>query len=252
MKWQTPRLRHSTTHAHAHAVARQPHLRLTRPAVVVAVIAALGVIALLMGAVFTAAALRDTAWLGFGSDGAIGGNTRFQVGIVTDPTIVDGQVTEGVVSMLDDPDAIDWAVSGADGFVPGKTLKMQVPVFNDSQSFFADTRVAVESRGQQTKDISDYLTISARDLATGDALFTDQYLSQLAKTPGEFALAPRGDAGEHRDGDAYVPGPDGAATIIEFEVHYAETSADGEENTASLNGGKSLLRIVFDATSRAE
>ncbi|MBO2990684.1 hypothetical protein [Leucobacter tardus] len=226
--------------------------RTGRPALLAIAIAALAGLALFMNATLTAAALSDSAWLGLGSDGALGGSNRFQVGLVTDPTIVDKNVTEGVVSMLDDPDAIDWAVSGAAGFVPGKTLKMQVPVFNDSEALFADMQVTLESRGKQTKDISDYLTISARDLTSGTELFADQYLSQLAKSPGTFALAPRGDAGAHQDGDAYVPGAKGSAKVIEFELHYAEKTATGAQDTASLNGGTSLLRIVFDAASRAE
>lgn len=248
MKWHLPGIQRKAVH---HGVASMTLRRtLTRSTSLIAVLATLSVLMLLASAMLTAAAFRDSSWMNLGSDDGIGGSNRFQLGLVTDPTIVDQNATAGVVSMLDDPDAVDWPITGAGGFVPGQTLKTQVPVFNDSPLFFADVRVAVEQRSAQKTDISDYLQITARNLTTGETLFEKRYLAQLETSPGELSLAPRGTAKPHQDGDAYVPGGKGAAAVIEFEVHYAETSASGAQDTASLNGGKSLLRMTFDGASR--
>ncbi|WP_197425754.1 hypothetical protein [Microbacterium hominis] len=191
---------------------------------------------LLAGAVsVSAAALADRASLNLSGEASegIGFDGTFEVALV-DQT--------GLVHVAPSSAPLSWPVAAGDELMPGGTVSVDIPVINNTERLGAEVAVTVVSQGSGSADpdITPWLRFTATD-AAGAVIFAD---ATLAEATGTLAvLAPRG-AAPLADGAAYIAGATGSAGAVHLEIHYLD-----EPETASLNGGRSLLSVRFGAAS---
>lgn len=192
--------------------------------------------ALLLGVVsLSAAALSDTATMGLGTSG-IGFDGRFDLAVVSaDGSVEQTSATTGAERVIDEAQAL----------VPGRSVSVEIPVFNNTSRLAADTVFRVVARGGDpatagVPDITPHLRFSAQD-AAGNAIFTSVTLDQATGALG--ILAARG-ADPLADGATFVAGAAGSDQTLKLTIEYLD-----EPGVEALNGGRSALSVSFDATS---
>ncbi|MDD7960931.1 hypothetical protein [Microbacterium thalli] len=217
-----------------HALRAQRARRRSTRGAALRLAAAAGMLA--FGAIsISAAALADSATLGLGANG-IGFEGRFAIGTVS----LDGTVEQVIA---DGP--AERPIPEAALLVPGGSISIEIPVFNNTERLAADTTVTVVAAGgdgavADVPNITPYLRFTAVDPA-GNELFSAATWDEATGSLG--VLAPRGDL-PLTDGDAFAPGAEGSAQTLVLTIDYLD-----EPGTEELNGGLSALSVRFDATS---
>lgn len=188
----------------------------------------------------TAAAITDRAGLNLGSgadSSGVGSLDRFDIGVVT-PT--------GTVEQADGPAGYDWTVSGAETLVPGHEVTTVLPVFNNAETFGADTTMTVVLRNgdgrvsDSVPNITSFLRFSAKT-SDGTVLFADARVAGARAALG--VLAPRGTSALAQ-GDTFVAGAAGSSTSVTLTIRYVD-----EPGVEKYNGGQSAVAVTFAASS---
>lgn len=197
------------------------------------------------GALLTWATYSDVANLNLGSGGeGIGSSSKFDIAIVD---------ADGIVQQADSDEGVEWPISNAESFVPGRTISTAVPVFNNSKTFSGELSLTVEPVGEgavgDAPNITKFILFSAVDGTSGDVIFGDPENPRKGLPIADASavvgtLAARG-GNSLAQGDTYVAGAEGAERTVEVIMHYADTA-----ETANYNGGQTALRVRFDAQSR--
>lgn len=194
----------------------------------------------LAGAPATSAGYSDRANvnLGTGTDASgIGFPHTFGIAVA---------MPDGTFEQADDPDGCDWVVEGADTLVPGHEIVTTIPVFNNTPTLDADTRVEIVLRngdgqvGPDIPNITELLRFTAAK-ADGTVLFADVLWQDAKASIG--VLAARG-ANALAQGEPYSAGPAGNAEEVTLTIRYPDGSG-----VDAYNGGQSALSVRFAATS---
>ncbi len=188
--------------------------------------------ALLAGAaVMSAAALTDEANLNIGTRG-VGFDGRFDVGVV-DP--------EGRARQVDAAlPALDWNIEDARSLGPGGSLKIELPIFNNTQKAAAEVRLRLESleSGGGKPTINDHLLFTAT-LADGTEIFSKKRLSEAEGLLGVLAAR---ESAPLSEGDGFTAGNAESLSVVTLLVEYLDE--DGVEN---LNGAQGRFGVKVDA-----
>jgi hypothetical protein len=215
------------------------------------IVGSLGV-AVLGAGVAVIPALTTAAW----SDGAylntqeVGGKNNFDIGLVEGGALDASGLLQGGTVRQASGTGVAWEIPGADRLVPGQTISANIGVFNNSPGLDADVIMRIEPTQASSLDIADYLVFSVTDVATGTKIVDSLYINDFNKVGAEFMLASRGADSELGDGDPFAASDGASARLFRVDITYSESTADGRQETESLNGGKAYLRAAFDAASK--
>lgn len=239
-----------TTARHRDGIRRPLIAHARRNPAIFSTMAGVAVVVALTITPLTAAAWTDQALLST----SVGGSNRFDIGLVPDPKVgEDGILTGGTVRQ-GDGDGVGIELPGGDNLVPGGTVVREIAVFNNAPSLGADVAISIAQTERASVDITDYLTLTVTDVSSGKVIIDGRYLSELlnaTSAPATFALTGRGpDHSSLDDAGPFSAGNDGSSRRIELRIHYTDVTATGASETAELNGGKSFVRVRFDAESR--
>lgn len=206
----------------------------------VAVSSGVAAVALVAGLAVTGANFVDFANLNLGNgsdDSGIGSTGRFDIAVVT---------ANGTIEQADGPNGFTWDIPNSANLVPGHEISTDIPVFNNSRNFGADTTVTMLLRNgdgrvdDQTPNIISFLRFTAED-EDGAILFEDVTWDQAN---GALGVLEARAAEPLTQGDTYVAGAADSATVVTLTVEFLDVP--GVEN---VNGGQSAVALRFDAES---
>ncbi|MFB9747009.1 hypothetical protein [Leifsonia shinshuensis] len=226
---------------------RKRHRRPVRRRIALATIAsgALVVTATLLTAGQTMSAFTDQAMLNLGTDG-VGAHPFDIVSVLPGEQVAEALPGQGVAV----------PISGDDGFVPGRTITVDLGVANNTPDLAAAVTVTVKpsdpgGTGQvgSSPNITPFLRVTVVDTTTGALLVGGSATDPTQGAPVASAsgvigrLAPRG-APALADGSTWVPGNAGSRHDLTITLFYVDTP-----DTAAYNNGRSALEVEFDGTS---
>ena len=205
----------------------------------------LAVTATLFAVVPTVSAFTDQGRLNPGSNG-LGGATFDILSVLPDGTVAQARPGEGVTV----------PIPGDDGFVPGRTITVDLGVANNSPLLAAAVTIAVKpadaaGTGQVagSPNITPFIRVTVVDSTTGQLLVggsaTDpsQGAAVADATGAVGRLAARG-APALADGGSWIDAAAGSRHDLTVTLFYVDTP-----ETAAYNGGQTALEVEFDGAS---
>ncbi len=192
--------------------------------------------ALLLGATsISAAMLTDDSNLGLGATG-IGFDGRFDLAVVT---------PDGSVEQVQEIGGEELVIDAARSLVPGRSVSVDIPVFNNTTQLAAETTFEIVAAGGDgavtgVPNITPHLRFSATD-ASGTVLVDDVAWEDASGVLGILAAR---DSAPLVDGVPYVAGAVGSEQTLRLTIEYVDGPA-----LEALNGGQSALSVRFHATS---
>ncbi|MGH1523096.1 hypothetical protein ACRAWC_03010 [Leifsonia sp. L25] len=175
----------------------------------------------------TMSAFTDQAGLNVGPDGV--GGAAFDIVSV----LPDGNVAQALPGQ-----AVTVPIAGDDGFVPGRSVTVDLGVANNSPQLAAALTVTV-----RPSDVTVVDTTTGTLLVGGSATDPSQGATVAAAT-GVLGRLPARGAPALSDGAAWVDGSAGSRHDLSITLFYVDTP-----ETAAYNGGQTALEVEFDGSS---